>query len=278
MTRPLSLSSLFLGLLFSCAAPVDEEVSGEELGQSSVPETDVERFRFANDYYDEAGWFTLEVSRSVVTETRRRIYVDKGAVTQALLEHRGGEGKEAAPMLYEQGTLFVAESLNEDGTVRDTEVLRVTEEGPPEFLLFDGEGRRSDTFAQPNDPPGGPRPGNVPQVCIGCHVADNFFDPMMSFPTEPQERVIEIDARYRNLEIVTQFLEGYHRGRHLFGPYGAIWLSTIKADLDDGTLPRWDRYYADMLSLRYSEVLGIPPFMDIMETMDGDEVPGGDGG
>ncbi|MGH7162878.1 MAG: hypothetical protein ACREID_05285, partial [Planctomycetota bacterium] len=155
--------------------------------------SDLDRLREATRYDDAKRWFALEVSRSVVTETRRRIRFDKEAVTRALLAHRGGREWDAAPMEYEDGTTFVAESLDARGEVIDTEVLRIRKEKPPEFLLFGRDGRRGDTFAQPNDPPGGPSPGNVPRVCLGCHLGEGYFDPMMSFPKEPEERRVVLD-------------------------------------------------------------------------------------
>jgi hypothetical protein len=78
---------------------------------------------------------------------------------------------------------------------------------------------------------------------------------MMSFPSEPAERKVAIDARYRNPSIILRFLEGYHRGENLFGPYGSIWLSKLQADRRLGRLARHDLPYFEALQERYPDLL-----------------------
>jgi hypothetical protein len=218
----------------------------------AAPATALEEFRRKHPYDDAKKWFTLEVTRSAVTETPRRIRFEKEAVTRALVAHVGGGGFNAAPMVYEPGTVFVAESLGHDGKVLETEVLVVGPPGGrPSFLLFGPDGGVLDTFRQPNDPPSGPRKGNVPAVCLGCHEGSAYFEPMMSFPTEPFHRRVDIDPRCRNEVLVTHFLEGYHRGSRLFGPYGAMWLAKIRADARDGFLFEEDRTHFERLREKY---------------------------
>ena len=220
-------------------------------------ESEFARFRREHDYENPDRWVSIEVSKSAVTETRRRIYFEKEAVTQALLAHEGGEGKDAAPMHYANGAVFVAESITEDGTRRDTEALTLRPESGAMFKLFDHEGQRSFTFAQPNDPPSGPVPGNVPAVCVNCHLGSDFFEPMMSFPSESTERRVIIDSKFRNATIVSRFLEGLHRGDQLFGPYGAIWLSMLAAKAADGRISTADAPYYNRLRVKYGDLL--PP-------------------
>src|SRR5262245_19296898 len=221
----------------SSRAPRIHDLSFAASAPAPAPKTELDRFRAATGFRDPRRWFSFDVDKSVVTESLRRIYFEKERVTLALLAHRGGgEGQQAAPMRYPDGTTFVAERLAPSGAVLDTEVLVTRASGKPDFLLFSWEGSRLDTFAQPNDPPGGPAPGNVPRVCESCHLGESFFDPMQSFPNDPPERRVAIDPRYRDPKIVLRFLEGFHRGDALFGPYGSIWLSKLRADARDGAL------------------------------------------
>jgi hypothetical protein len=210
---------------------------------------DLAAFRRAHPFDDASRWVSLEVSRSTVTEMRRRIHFEKEAVTRALLAHEGGRGDDAARMRYPDGTVFVAESLADDGSVRDTEVLRVRPETGAMFLLFDRDGKRTFTFARPTDGAAGPTPGNVPAVCVNCHIGSELFEPMLSFPAEPPDRRLLVDETYRNAEIVARFQESRHRGDALFGPYGALWLSRLAAAGGDAP-------FADRLREKYPDVLG----------------------
>jgi hypothetical protein len=245
------------GLAAALAACALEPATPPPPPPPAAPPTPLEAFRREHPYGDAKRWFTLEVTRSAVTETARRIRFEKEAVTRALVAHKGGGGFNAAPMAYEPGTVFVAESLDPDGKVRDTEVLVVGPAGGrPSFLLFGADGQALDTFAQPNDPPSGPRKGNVPAVCLGCHEGTSFFDPMMSFPREPLARRLIVDSRCRDDVLVSHFLEGYHRGGRLFGPYGAMWLGKIRSDARDGFVLDEDRTHYERLKERYPELFG----------------------
>lgn len=192
----------------------------------------VEEFRRETGYRDLRRWSSFDVTRSVVSETRRRLYFDKRAVTQALLAHEGGTGRDAAPMSYAPGTVFVAERIGEAGETLETEVLVIRERGLPRFVLYGRDGFESDVFPAANDSPSAPaeRRGTVPRACIACHAGTDYFPPTMDFPTEEPERRIDVPARARDVEIVLRFLEGFHRGDSLFAPYGSIWLSLLKAD------------------------------------------------
>ncbi|MCZ6596426.1 MAG: tetratricopeptide repeat protein [Planctomycetota bacterium] len=254
-----------LASLTSCTGPgpADEDASTAAHGDASP--LDALRREYGVD--DPDRWISFELRKSVISEGRRRIRFDKQAVARALLEHGGGSAFEAAPMRYPDGTLFVTERLDPEGRVTDTEVLFTRTGEAPEFLLFDADGRPDDTFRQPGDPPEGSlagspeglRAGNVPEVCLGCHLGTDFFDPLMSFPLEPEESLVEVDPRYRNEPIALRFLEGFHRGESLFGPYGTLLLSSLFADARDGLLADTDRGLYDTLQERYPEILVFDP-------------------
>jgi len=159
-------------------------------------------------------------------------------------------------------TVFAAESIGPRGQVVSTQILRIREGRLPEFLLFDSEGRLSDRFIQrDNQPQFGSQPivRNVPRSCLGCHVSqgESFHEPMMGFPVEKGLRRVLVDERYRDLEIVGMFLEGYYRaGRQVYGPYASIWLTKLREDAKAGTLTAEDRGAYDALREFYPDVLG----------------------
>lgn len=213
----------------------------------------VEEFRRDVGYRDSSDWSSFDVTRSVVSETRRRLYFEKQAVTDALLAHAGGSGRDAAPMSYRPGTVFVAERVGEAGETLETEVLVIRERGLPRFVLYGRDGFESDRFPAPGE--GGSPGGSVPRACISCHAGTDYFSPTMDFPTEDAERRIDLPPRARDSKIVLRFLEGFHRGDALFAPYGSIWLSLLKADHLDGTLAREDVRFFNALRVRYGDLL-----------------------
>lgn len=246
-------------LLCACAgtedadsAPPPSDARREVAPIAPTPATDLERFRREHDYLDGRIWVTFDVTKSHVTETRRRIYYEKEAVTRALLAH-AETGTDAAPLSYPDGSAFVAEALDEGGARIDTEVLVTRSERLPDFLLFDEVGARSDTFALP----AGSRvsPGNVPRACIGCHAGRDYFRPMDVFPDDEGERRLDVDPAYRDREVVLLLLEGYHRGEGLFGPYGSLWLAKLKHDALRGRLSVEDRAHYERLIEVYPDVL-----------------------
>lgn len=240
-------------LLLGCTT--SEPDAAEVVQAESHSRTDRDVLLAEHGWEKQDRWFSFDVSRSIVTEARRRIFFEKSAVTEALLDHGGGVGREAAPMRFRDGTIFVAETLHEDGTRKDTEILRIRSGGDPEFILLDASGSRTDTFAQPTDGAAGPRRGNVPSVCVGCHAGTGYFHPTMSFPNEPADRKIDIDPGCRDLKVVLHFLEGFHRGGGVFAPYGSIWLSKLKSDARSGHLTPRDRVHYEKLRRRYSHLM-----------------------
>ncbi|MHC4933507.1 MAG: serine/threonine-protein kinase [Planctomycetota bacterium] len=214
---------------------------------------DLDGFRDHLGYQDPKRWFSVVLRRSLITGQRKRIYFNKRWVTTALLNHEGGEEWTAAPMNYPPGTAFVAEEIDAKGKIVSTECLRIREERPPEFFLFDSGGKLMDTFTRKQ---GVPRHLVVPRNCFSCHTGNRYYDPMQSFPEEPQHFKVELDERYRDLKIVVKFYEGYHRGSRVFGPYGAIWMGKLKGDAKAGQLAEEDRPYYAALKKKYPELMG----------------------
>ena len=85
---------------------------------------------------------------------------------------------------------------------------------------------------------------------------NNYYHPMQSFPKEPDDWRIALPKRYRDTKIILHFLEAYHRGSRVFGPYGSIWLAKLKADASEDLLAPEDRSHWERLRAKYPELLG----------------------
>jgi len=214
-----------------------------------VGSDDLSEFRGQVDYLDRRQWHSFEVHHSSITDTKRRIYFNKRRVTDALLRHKGGREWTAAPLEYEANTVFVAETLNANGDVADTHALRIRSDLPAEFLIFGGDGR----YAKKTEKGLGSR-----QSCISCHTntgEQSYHDPMMSYPKEPQPMRLLIDDEARDMGAVVHFLEAYHRGGRVFGPYGAIWIGKLRADARNGRISDADRPYYRRLKEKYPKLM-----------------------
>jgi hypothetical protein len=154
-------------------------------------------------------------------------------------------------MIYADKTVFVAESFDREGKLFRTEAIRIRWPAErTEFFVFDEEGNRTNTFRKNRE--------MAPRVCRSCHLPEGsrgYFPPMMNFPSEGEDSRLEIEDRYRNAGIVLTFLEGFHCGSNLFGPYGAIWLSKLRADAKDDRLSGVDRGHYHRLREKYAHLL-----------------------
>lgn len=228
-----------------------DEVSGEP--------TALDTFLANNAIHELEGWLQVGLVHSDVTGGPRRVYVDKYAVVQALLNWRGeDEDGVPAPMAYEMGTVFVAENLDGD-EVASTFVIEYDESGAPTFAAYDGDGAAMTSFAYLRD--GEAVKGSVPSDCRACHLGDQVFPPMSAFPGEEPRVAVDVDARHRDAEMVSRFGETFTRGSGVFGPYGALLLSSFAADRRDERLAHYDNFSVMMLAQRYAAELGMDPGM-----------------
>jgi hypothetical protein len=250
MRRP--LTSLSLALFAACAAPEPREEARPPAAPipAAAPaptpgpgaaRTELEAFARPHDWPDGEAWIAVGLPQSQVTGSARRLWFHKDAVTAALVAHAGGFGFDAAPLVYPPGTVFFAEQLGADGAPFDTEVLVTRDGETPDFLLFDAAGARERA--------------EVPSSCIACHAGDGFFQPMMSFPNEPPAQRLALGDEWRDVDIARRFLEGYHRGDRVFGPYASMWFSKLRADARAGALSEADRARLERLRARYADLL-----------------------
>ena len=68
---------------------------------------------------------------------------------------------------------------------------------------------------------------------------------------------IALPNHMRDYKIVVKFLEGYHRGGRVFGPYGAIWMTKLKSDAKNKRLSEVDRKHFERLRKKYPELLDL---------------------
>jgi hypothetical protein len=235
-----------------------------EVDRTKAAPPALETFRRSIGWTDPMRFFTVEINVSPVTETPIRVRVEKKAVTQALLawpsgtRHRAGE---EPPLKYRSGTVFVAESLDQEGRVSATRTLRIREGREPEYLYFDDRGRLSPHFPQKDNPPNPSMRPNAPGACASCHEGragsrGTGFQPTVSFPEEPGARRVLIDKRYRDAAAVKRFNETRIRGSRIFGPYAAIWLTMLREGAKDETLSADDEGAYRALKTHYADLLG----------------------
>jgi tetratricopeptide (TPR) repeat protein len=213
--------------------------------------SDLDAFRAVVGFRNPAEWFTVDLTWSRITGRQRKIYVNKGAVTQALVDYRDeGVGEEANPMVYPGGTFFVAETFDREGKLFQTEAIRIDwPQSKTTFFVFDEDGRRTNRFFRHSE--------MAPRVCASCHMADpkGYYPPMMNYPDEPEESRIEIEEKYRDPGLVLKFLEGKHCGSNVFGPYAAMWLSKLRTDARNKQLSVADRDHFRRLRQQYGYLL-----------------------
>ena len=238
----------------ACAAPEPAAEAAEPLASggaardapreaaaSAAPAGDLARFAARLGWPDGEAWVPVPVTRSEASGSERRLWFHKDAVTAALLAHEGGRGFDARPLRYPQGSVFIAEELDASGEVREVQVLETRAGRVPRFELYGADGAAQAVGAL--------------AACADCHAGDRYYQPMISFPNEPRDYRVDLDERWRDVEAVKRFLEGYHRGESLFGPYGAMWMAKLRADADRGALSSADRERYERLLGRYADLL-----------------------
>lgn len=95
--------------------------------------------------------------------------------------------------------------------------------------------------------------------CATCHGAPKrepiVRPPMLDFPNESEDWRMRVDDRWRDEVIVRTFGEARQCGSDVFGCYGAIWLSKLRADARDGKLAACDRPHYERLHTKYALLL-----------------------
>ncbi len=204
---------------------------------------EIETFRDASDWSTESdAWFSVEVD-GVMTEARRRVYVQNSALRAAL----EGFNEAGDRILYEPGTLIVGEHLDGD-RVLETTLKRRRHDGFWDFAVYDLNGDLTSHTAT------GPRPLRAPVQCVGCHLGRRTFDPEKSFPAEASDgpfgpRALYVSDNLRNAEITAHFNEHAKRSDGVLGLYATLYTAQLVADRDAGILSEEDRTLLEGLGL-----------------------------
>jgi serine/threonine-protein kinase len=228
----------------------------DEFDRTRVKQDALSPFRERYGWRDPARWFAMDLNASFVTETRRRLYADKDAVTRALMKWPAGREFEAwkePPLAWPDGTVFVAENIDVEGEVVSTDVVRLRSGCKPEFLHFGEDGALTPYHPQPMGWQA------VPASCERCHLAITgssgaYHDPTNSFPDlAPGRRQILVEGKLRSIEVWRRFRETYHRENGLFAPYATVWIGRLAEGEAAGTLSPEDRAHLAALKTVFPE-------------------------
>ncbi|MBT8400609.1 MAG: hypothetical protein KJO98_09040 [Rhodothermia bacterium] len=175
---------------------------------------------------DDPEWMIVEVT-GVMSTMRRRVAVQRSLVVGAISRYEAA----GDALVYAEGTAFVAEHL-EDSLVREVTVMVKREDGYWDFFAYGPDGSpASETAAKP-------RPLRVPTQCVGCHFGSKLYEPEKSFPANAADgphgpRVLHVDDRMRNTDVVQFFDEHRKRSDHVLGLYATLYLSRLLSDGSD---------------------------------------------
>lgn len=208
---------------------------------------DLER---AIGFGDEESWRSVELDRSVVTGTRRRLWYEKEAVTRALEAYERPRNGAGPPIAYPPGAVFVAESIDGDGAVTERAVIHFDGEARAGYLVYDARGFPAAALTREHGL------AAAPASCVGCHESIDSFHPMMSYPAEPRGLELDVPAHLRDMRLTLALLEGRRRGSPVVGIYGTLWLSHLAWADRNGMLLDVDASHLARLRERYADLLG----------------------
>lgn len=191
---------------------------------------------------DTTRWMRLELD-GVMTNARRRLFVSRDAIRQALRAfHANGE-----QVLYPVGTVMVGEHYLEGRRV-ETTAMRKRADGYWDFFVY---GRNDSLAAQTGT---GPRVLKAPVQCVGCHFGNRLFEPEESFPARALPgphgpRQLYVDAGLRDAEVTTFFNEHRKRSYTILGVYSTLFVAQLRAERRAGRLAPEDAALLEALQL-----------------------------
>ncbi|MEM6782328.1 MAG: hypothetical protein AAF624_01150 [Bacteroidota bacterium] len=182
-------------------------------------------------YLDDAGraapgWFSVEID-GVMTHARRRLYVPKAALRQALRTYANGE-----QVIYPVGTALIGEHWLDSARAEVT-VKQKRADGFWDFLVYDAAGALATGTATP------PRALAAPTQCVGCHLGTKLYEPEKSFPARAPDgphgpRGIYLDDAVRDhpeTRAVTERLAEHRtRSDSVLGLYATLFVADLLAD------------------------------------------------
>jgi formylglycine-generating enzyme required for sulfatase activity len=240
------------------AAPADElgldEIDGflaARYAGLTAPYPSLDELRRAHPYRDNPEWLVVPVD-SATFQRRRVLHIAKDRIADALVAYPAQGDR----VVFPEGTLIVAESLDRAGAFVEAEVLRKRGDGFWNFAVYDHGGRLADrTVAFDEEGHPSTRPGfRVPADCAMCHRLDRLdgsgdaaapvLSPVRGFfhllpGYVPQ---VPLGPEYHDHMAFTELTEATHRAKDgVFGPYGSLLLSELAGRKRLGRLGAGDR-------------------------------------
>jgi formylglycine-generating enzyme required for sulfatase activity len=254
------------------AAPPDE-LSVDELEEwlkgryyeLTRPYPTLAELRRQQPYPGNPDWLVVRVDSATFNRTRV-LHLDKERVTRALERYFENGDR----VLYETGTVIVAESLDARDAFVEAEVLRKREDGFWNFAVYDAAGKltRETVAFSEEGVPDGSRGFVAPGSCALCHRVDRLDpsgdpappvrSPVRGFFQFLPGRVpqIHLGPEYYDHMAFTELTEATHRAKDgVFGVYGSLLLSELAGRKRLGTLTDGDRARYHRLRPLYPELL-----------------------
>lgn len=173
------------------------------------------------------GWFSVEID-GVMTQARRRLYVPKAALRQALRAYDANSEQ----VIYPAGTALIGEHWL-DGERAEVTIKQKRADGFWDFLVYDAAGVLADGTTTP------PRALTAPTQCVGCHLGTKLYEPEKSFPARAPDgphgpRAIYLDDSVRDhpeTRAVTERLAEHRtRSDSVLGLYATLFVADLLAD------------------------------------------------
>jgi formylglycine-generating enzyme required for sulfatase activity len=217
-------------------------------------------------YRDNPNWLTVPVD-SLTFSRLRVLRINKDRIADALVDYFDHDNR----VLYPEGTVIVAESIDKQGNFVEAEVLRKRSDTFWNFAVYGPQGalRKSSIAFNEEGEPAPERLGlNAPQDCALCHRLDRLDlsgdpeapvrAPVRGFFHKLPARVpqIHLGPEYYSHMAFTELTEANAKVKDgVFGVYGSLLLSELSSRKRLGTLtPEDKRRYARLEPL-YPELL-----------------------
>jgi formylglycine-generating enzyme required for sulfatase activity len=218
-------------------------------------------------YRNNPDWLTVPVD-SATFFRRRVLRINKDRVADALTSYFDNHDR----LIYPEGTVIVAESLDKSGNFIDAEVLRKRGDTFWNFAVYDKEGRLANkalAFNEDGEPQYGSKGFVVPNSCALCHRIDRLdlsgdpdspvVSPVRGFFHRLPARVpqIHLGPEYYDHMAFTELTEANAKVKDgVFGVYGSLLLSELAGrkrlgqltDHDGARYRRLQPYYPELLT------------------------------
>ena len=217
-------------------------------------------------YRDNPDWLTVPVD-SATFFRRRNLRINKDRIADALAAYFDHQDR----LIYPEGTIIVAESLDKSGKFVEAEVLRKRGDTFWNFAVYDSLGRlagKALSFSEDGEPEYQKKGFAVPESCPLCHRIDRLdfsgdpdspvVSPVRGFFHRLPARVpqIHLGPEYYDHMAFTELTEANARVKDgVFGVYGSLLLSELAGRRRLGKLTDHDLVRYRRLQPKYPELL-----------------------